>query len=119
MDMQVTTSPVTCIYMEHLNNTAKLALEGLGAKKTEKTITRVGKAIGTMIDTFDTVDNVPSVSGAHSKKSSEKHLNKIFGQLVKSGQVRQKTEIISTPMEKQTTSGHCLNKVRSNGCLHD
>lgn len=72
--------------MEHLNKLAKVAVEGLGANKTEKAITRVHKAIGTMagmIDTFDSVNNVPSVSGAHSKKSSE-DLNKIISQLVKS-----------------------------------
>ena len=50
--------------MEHLNKLAKVAVEGLGPNKTEKAIQRVGKAIGTMagmIDTFDTINNVPSV----------------------------------------------------------
>lgn len=79
---------ISCdLHMEHLNKLAKVAVEGLGANKTEKAIQRVGKAIGTMagmIDTFDAMNNVPSVSGAHSKKSSEKDLKKIVSQLVKS-----------------------------------
>ena len=79
---------ISCdLHMEHLNKLAKVAVDGLGANKTEKAIQRVGKAIGTMagmIDTFDTENNVPSVSGAHSKKSSEKDLKKIVSQLVKS-----------------------------------
>ena len=46
----------------------------------------IGRAIGTMagtLDTFDAVNNVPSVSGMHSKKSSKKDLKKIISQLVK------------------------------------
>ena len=65
--------------MENLNKLAKVAVQGLGANKTEKAIQRVGKGIGTMADTmytFDTVNNAPSVSGAHAKKSSEKDLKK-------------------------------------------
>lgn len=53
---------ISCdLHMEHLNKLAKVAVEGLGANKTEKAIQRVGKAIGTMagmIDTFDTVNGV-------------------------------------------------------------
>ena len=67
--------------MEHLNKVAKVAIDGLGANKSEKAITRVGKAIGTMtstIDNFDTVNKVPAESGAHSKKSSEKDLNEVI-----------------------------------------
>ena len=79
---------ISCdLHMEHLNKLAKVTVQGLGPNKTEKAIQRVGKAIGTlssMTDTFDTVNNVPSVSGVHSKKSSGKDLKKIVGQLVKS-----------------------------------
>lgn len=79
---------ISCdLHMEHLNKIAKVAIEGLGANKSEKAITRVGKAIGTMtstLDQFDTVNNVPAESGAHSKKSSEKDLHKVVNQLVKS-----------------------------------
>lgn len=79
---------ISCdLHMEHLNPLTKVAVEGLGANKSEKAITRVGKAIGTMsitLDHFDTVNNVPSVSGAHSVKSTDKDLHKIINQLVKS-----------------------------------
>ena len=79
---------ISCdLHMEHLNKIAKVAIEGLGANKSEKAITRVGKAIGTMtstLDQFDTVNNVPAESGAQSKKSSEKDLHKVVNQLVKS-----------------------------------
>ena len=70
--------------MEHLNKLAKVAVQGLGANKTEKAIQRVGRGVGTMADTMDifvAVNNVPSVSRAHSKKNSEKNL---VSQLVKS-----------------------------------
>lgn len=73
--------------MEHLNRVAKVAIEGLGANKSEKAIRRVGKAIGTLTDTlenFDNINNVPAESGAHSTRSNEKDLNKVVSQLVKS-----------------------------------
>lgn len=79
---------ISCnLHMEHLNRKVKVAIESLRANKSEKAIMRVGKAIGTMtkiLDKFDTVNNVPAESGAHSKKSSEKDLCKIINQLVKS-----------------------------------
>lgn len=84
---QVTTNVSCDLHMEHLNKLAKVEVEGLGANKTEKAITRVGKAIGTMsgsLENFDTVDNVPGVSGAHSCQSSSKDFHKVVKQLVKS-----------------------------------
>ena len=79
---------ISCdLHMEHLNKIAKVAVDGLGANKSEKAITRVGKAIGTMagtLDNFDSVNNVPAVSGAHSRKSADKDLHKVVNQLVKS-----------------------------------
>ena len=69
---------ISCdLHMEHLNKIIKVAVQGLGANKTEKAIQRVGRGIGTMADTMDTfvaVNNVPSMSRAHSNKSSEKNL---------------------------------------------
>ena len=38
------------LYMEHLNRACKVAIKGLGANKTEKSITRIGKAIGPLVD---------------------------------------------------------------------
>ena len=44
------------LHMEHLNRACKEAIKGLGANKTEKSITRIGKAIGpltTITSNFD------------------------------------------------------------------
>ena len=47
---------ISCdLHMEHLNKLAKVAVDGLGANKTEKAIQRVGKAIGTMAGMIDTL----------------------------------------------------------------
>ena len=81
--------------MEHLNKLTKVAVDGLGANKSEKAITRVGKAIVTMagtLDNFDAVNNVPAVSGAHSRKAADKDLHKVIKQLVKS-------EVFACPMK--------------------
>ena len=79
---------ISCdLHMEHMNKIAKVAIDGLRANKSEKAITRVGKAIGTMtstLDNFDTINDVPEESGAHSMKSNEKDLHKVVNQLVKS-----------------------------------
>ena len=72
---------ISCdLQMEHLNRLAKTAIEGLGANKFETAIMRVGKNIGTVdsaMENFDNEHHVPSISGSHSKKSSEKDLLKI------------------------------------------
>ena len=60
---------ISCdLHMEHLNRVAKIAIDGLGANKSQKAIKRIGKAIGTVslsIENFDAISNVPAVSGAH------------------------------------------------------
>ena len=63
--------------MEHLNRVAKMAIWGLGVNKTAKSVTRIGKSIGVLkkvLDTFDEQNSVPSVSGAHISRSSQKDL---------------------------------------------
>ena len=79
---------ISCdLHMEHLNRQAKIAIDGLGANKSQKAIQRIGKAIGTLtgtLDKFDTANNVPDVSGHHSVRSSEKDLCRVINQLVKS-----------------------------------
>lgn len=75
---------ISCdLHMEHLNKIAKVAVEGLCENKTERTISRVGKAIGTLTDTLDNFDTVNNVSGAHSSKSNDKDLHKVISELVK------------------------------------
>ena len=49
--------------MEDLNRVAKIAIEGLGANKSQKAIQRIGKVIGTVslsLENFDTISNVPA-----------------------------------------------------------
>lgn len=72
---------ISCdLHMEHLNRLAKTAVEGLGANKTKKAITQVGKTVGTLsaaTENFDKQHHVPAYSGSHSKKSSAKDLKKV------------------------------------------
>ena len=58
--------------MEHLNRLVKDAITGLGANKATNAIDRVGKAIGTITNSLDIVNNIPVESGHHSNRSSEK-----------------------------------------------
>ena len=54
---------------EHLNKRVKVAIEGLGANKSKKAITRTGKAMGVLIkvvDSFDYEAGVTVPSGKHS-----------------------------------------------------
>ena len=71
--------------MEHLNRLIKTAIEGLGANKSKKAITRAGKAVGSLcsvLDSFDREADVPTPSGKHSEESRQKDLNKIVEQLL-------------------------------------
>lgn len=92
---------ISCdLHMEHLNRVAKIAIEGLGANKSQKAIQRIGKAIGTVslsLENFDTISNVPAESGAHTTRSSEKDLLKIIKQLAK-------TKVFSTIPERRHKS---------------
>ena len=75
------------LHMEHLNRLVKEAIRNLGANKTENTITRIGRAIGTIapvLQQFDQENEVASTSGAHRMASFEKDRNIIVGELVKS-----------------------------------
>ena len=76
---------ISCdLHMEHINRLVKTAIEGLGANKAEKSIIRCGKMIGTLeatLNKFDEENKVPSTSGTHTKKSTEKDFSKILKQL--------------------------------------
>ena len=72
------------LHMEHLNRECKDALHGLGANITDKSVQRVGKCIGRMMETleqFDKVNGVPKVSGRHTQHSTERDLKKVLKQL--------------------------------------
>ena len=77
---------ISCdLHMEHLNRLIKTAIEGLGANKSKKAITRAGKAVGSLrsvLDSFDREIDVPTPSGKHSEESRQKDLNKICEQLL-------------------------------------
>ena len=60
--------------IEHLNRVAKQCIAHLGANKTPKAVTRVGRAIGTIapvLDHFDVTNNIKARSGAHTPPSQE------------------------------------------------
>ena len=73
------------LHMEHLNRACKEAIKGLGANKTEKSITRIGKAIGPLVDIQANFDH--SVLGKEAKASrrkvtsSQKDMNLILREL--------------------------------------
>lgn len=65
------------LFMEHLNRLCKEAIAGLRANQHERAVIRVGKAIGTLypvVEQFDKVNSVASISGAHFKPVSAKDL---------------------------------------------
>ena len=65
--------------MEQLNRVVKTTVKGLGANKTEKAVQRVGKCVGKCIkimDAYDELAGVASVSGTLNKKSCLTTCNK-------------------------------------------
>lgn len=81
---------ISCdLHMEHINRLVKTAINGLGANKSEKAITRVGRAIGVLasaIHSYDDQLGVPAQSGKHSTKKSQpkilKDLTAVVDQLL-------------------------------------
>ena len=72
------------LHMEHLNRVAKECISHLGAGKTPKAISRVGKAIGTIapvLDQFD-INSIKKVSGTHKPPSHSKDMNVILKFLI-------------------------------------
>lgn len=73
------------LHMEHLNRMCKEAIKGLGANKTPKAITRIGKAIGPIHSVLNNFDNSvlnTTPSGKHGVASSEKDRDKVVTQLL-------------------------------------
>ena len=58
------------LHMEHLNRACKDSIRGLGANKTEKSITRIGKAIGPLMSITSNYDS--SVLSKETKSSRRK-----------------------------------------------
>ena len=74
------------LHMEHLNRVVKDCLRGLGANQTDTAILRIGRALGTIVPVltkFDESNNVPAISGAHTRKSMQRDQNVIVDELKK------------------------------------
>ena len=72
--------------MEHLNRVVKESIKGLGANKTGPAITRIGKALGTIVpvlSNFDRDNGVAHLSGAHQVASTKKDMETIIKELDK------------------------------------
>ena len=75
------------LQMEHLNRLVKQSIKTLGPNKTEKAITRIGRAIGTVapvLQVFDQENSVAKPSGAHHIAGYERDRNIIVSELIKS-----------------------------------
>ena len=76
------------LHMEHLNRLVKIAIEGLGANKSENAIKRTAKAVGVLskaLESYDAALGIRSTSGKHSKKVLIRDANKIIQQLLQCG----------------------------------
>lgn len=76
---------ISCdLYMEHLNRLLKGAIQALGANKTPKAITRVGKCIaslGEIFDNFDMLHKVPSQTTDHKIPTADRDMTCILNKL--------------------------------------
>ena len=69
------------LHMEHLNRLCKDAVEGLGANKVEKAITRVGKCIQMVSDVMDQYDKSHTSktdSGKHTCRSNQSDFERML-----------------------------------------
>jgi L1 cell adhesion molecule like protein len=77
---------ISCdLHMEHLNRLVKVAIEGLGANKSEKAIRRASKALkvaSEVTDSYDQEAKVPETSGKHADVSFTGDIEKVVEQLV-------------------------------------
>ena len=72
------------LQMEHLNRLVKQSIKTLGPNKTEKAITRIGRAIRTIdpvLQVFDQENSVQKPSGAHHIAGYERDRNIIVSEL--------------------------------------
>ena len=75
------------LHMEHLNKIAKSSIRFSGSNKTEKAITRIGRAIGTLspvLEAFDTANNVQASSTRQKKIKMQNDIQVVVTELVKS-----------------------------------
>ena len=83
-----TSKNISCdLHLEHLNRVAKNALGGLSSNITERSVDRIGKAVGVvskLSHRFDGLNNVPTPSDYHTRKPKKKDITMIVDQLRKS-----------------------------------
>ena len=74
------------LHMEHLNRACKDAIRGLGTNKTKKSITRIGKAIGPLMDITSNYDqsvlNKVRKSNRHKVEAVEKDKRIVMNELM-------------------------------------
>ena len=74
------------LHMEHLNRVLKDGIKGLGANKTEKAITRLGKCISSfdqILSNFDESLKVHHSADFHTVASLEKDITLVVNELTK------------------------------------
>ena len=83
---------ISCdLFMEHLNRLLKDSIQALGANKTPKAITRLGKCIaslGEILDNFDMLHKVPSQTTDHKIPTADKDMTSILNKLCSAGVFR-------------------------------
>ena len=75
------------LHVEHLNRICKDAVNHLGANKTPKAVTRIGKVVGVVSNTLDHYDEVTGVNHGfdeHTRRSDKEDLNLVLKELSKS-----------------------------------
>lgn len=75
------------LHMEHLNKIAKCNIRFCGSNVNAKSISRIGRAIGTLspvLESFDTNNNVEQVSSFQKKAKIQKDIQVVVSELVKS-----------------------------------
>ena len=73
------------IHMEHLNRACKEAISGLGANKTPKAITRIGKCVGVLtsvVQNYDAQTEVKKVSTGHGVLQDQKDCDIVIRELL-------------------------------------
>ena len=73
--------------MEHLNRFLKSEISSLGSNKTENSIQRLGKAIGTLAPIIENIDNINGIihhETRHTPSSMKKDIIKVVSYLQES-----------------------------------
>ena len=74
------------MHMEHLNKTAKGAIDFLGSNKTRKAITRIGQSIGTLspvLDNFDEDNQIQEESRTQKRPTTQKDIEVVVKEFLK------------------------------------